>query len=292
MFERDLPGKNTTGWGSSEEDIGDLPKEICETINGSWGFNLRDRKHKSSKELIHYLIKAAGYGSNLLLNVGPMPNGKIQPTHKKSLKEIGNWLELYGETIYETKQGPLKPNIDFVSTQKNNIVYVHFLNSKQTNYEFNGIENSAIKSIKYFNTNLDVDYSYNNNILSINLNKDIIDDIEETYWVSSGNTLPHVLTFSLPSNKRFEFLSFIAKNNNKPETWAKHIRISSADPFPHMGGWEVIADLNLSQTGEEKIITIDPKRGRYFRLEIFSTQNEMAKEASFSQFKVMDLINK
>ena len=184
MFERDLPGKNTTGWGSSEEDIGDLPKEICETINGSWGFNLRDRKHKSSKELIHYLIKAAGYGSNLLLNVGPMPNGKIQPTHKKSLKEIGNWLELYGETIYETKQGPLKPNIDFVSTQKNKIVYVHFLNSKQTNYEFNGIENSAIKSIKYFNTNLDVDYSYNNNILSINLNKDIIDDIDTIITIS------------------------------------------------------------------------------------------------------------
>ena len=184
MFERDLPGKNTTGWGSSEEDIGDLPKEICETINGSWGFNLRDRKHKSSKELIHYLIKAAGYGSNLLLNVGPMPNGKIQPTHKKSLEEIGNWLELYGETIYETKQGPLKPNIDFVSTQKNKIVYVHFLNSKQTNYEFNGIENSAIKSIKYFNTNLDVDYSYNNNILSINLNKDIIDDIDTIITIS------------------------------------------------------------------------------------------------------------
>ena len=184
MFERDLPGKNTTGWGSSEEDIGDLPKEICETINGSWGFNLRDRKHKSSKELIHYLIKAAGYGSNLLLNVGPMPNGKIQPTHKKSLKEIGNWLEFYGETIYETKQGPLKPNIDFVSTQKNKIVYVHFLNSKQTNYEFNGIENSAIKSIKYFNTNLDVDYSYNNNILSINLNKDIIDDIDTIITIS------------------------------------------------------------------------------------------------------------
>ena len=184
MFERDLPGKNTTGWGSSEEDIGDLPKEICETINGSWGFNLRDRKHKSSKELIHYLIKAAGYGSNLLLNVGPMPNGKIQPTHKKSLKEIGNWLELYGETIYETKQGPLKPNIDFVSTQKNKIVYVHFLNSKQTNYEFDGIEKSTIKSIKYFNTNLDVDYSYNNNILSIDLNKDRIDDIDTIITIS------------------------------------------------------------------------------------------------------------
>ena len=184
MFERDLPGQNTTGWGSSKEDIGDLPKEICETINGSWGFNLRDRKHKSSKELIHYLVKAAGYGSNLLLNVGPMPNGKIQPTHIKSLMELGNWLKLYGETIYETRQGPLNPNVNYVSTQKKNKVYIHFLNSEQTNYEFNGIKNSAIKSIKYFNSNLDVEYRHNNDILTINLNKDIIDDIDTIITIS------------------------------------------------------------------------------------------------------------
>ena len=184
MFERDLPGQNTTGWGSSKEDIGDLPKEICETINGSWGFNLRDRKHKSIKELIHYLVKAAGYGSNLLLNVGPMPNGKIQPTHIKSLMELGNWLKLYGETIYETRQGPLNPNVNYVSTQKKNKVYIHFLNSEQTNYEFNGIKNSAIKSIKYFNSNLDVEYSHSNDILTINLNKDIIDDIDTIITIS------------------------------------------------------------------------------------------------------------
>ena len=184
MFERDLPGQNTTGWGSSKEDIGDLPKEICETINGSWGFNLRDRKHKSSKELIHYLVKAAGYGSNLLLNVGPMPNGKIQPTHIKSLMELGNWLKLYGETIYETRQGPLNPNVNYVSTQKKDKVYIHFLNSEQTNYEFNGIKNSAIKSIKYFNSNLDVEYSHSHDILTINLNKDIIDDIDTIITIS------------------------------------------------------------------------------------------------------------
>ncbi len=184
MFERDLPGQNTTGWGSSKEDIGDLPKEICETINGSWGFNLRDRKHKTSKELIHYLVKAAGYGSNLLLNVGPMPNGKIQPTHIKSLMELGNWLELYGETIYETRQGPLNPNVNYVSTQKKNKVYVHFLNSEQTNYEFNGIKNGAIKSIKYFNSNLDVDYSHSDDKLTINLKKDIIDDIDTIITIS------------------------------------------------------------------------------------------------------------
>ena len=128
MFEKDLPGKNTTGWGTPADQIGTVPLEVCETINGSWGFNLQDRKHKSEKELIHYLIKAAGYGSNMLLNVGPMPNGKIQPKHQATLRAMGDWLKQNGETIYGTRKGPIPPNDDFVSTQKGKTVYVHLLN--------------------------------------------------------------------------------------------------------------------------------------------------------------------
>ena len=77
MFEKDLPGHNTTGF-APEQKIGELPKETCETINNSWGFNLQDGSNKSRKDLIQYLVKASGYGANFLLNVGPMPNGKIQ----------------------------------------------------------------------------------------------------------------------------------------------------------------------------------------------------------------------
>ena len=128
MFEKDLPGNNSTGWGTPADQIGTVPLEVCETINGSWGFNLQDRKHKSDKELIHYLIKAAGYGSNMLLNVGPMPNGKIQPKHQSSLKAIGNWLKQNGKTIYGTRKGPIPPNDDYVSTQKEKTVYLHLLN--------------------------------------------------------------------------------------------------------------------------------------------------------------------
>ena len=128
MFEKDLPGKNTTGWGTAADQIGSVPLEVCETINGSWGFNLQDRKHKSDKELIHYLIKAAGYGSNMLLNVGPMPNGKIQPEHQASLRAMGAWLKQNGTTIYGTRKGPMAPNDDFVSTQKGKTVYLHLLN--------------------------------------------------------------------------------------------------------------------------------------------------------------------
>ncbi|PKQ45270.1 alpha-L-fucosidase [Confluentibacter flavum] len=131
MFEKDLPGKSTQGFASKPEDIGELPKEVCETINGSWGFNLKDRKHKSKKELVQYLIKAAGYNSNLLLNVGPMPNGNIQPEHIQSLAEVGDWLKQNGETIYGTEGGLIPPNENWVSTQKGQTLYLHILNTQK-----------------------------------------------------------------------------------------------------------------------------------------------------------------
>lgn len=127
MFEKDLPGHNTTGF-APEQKIGDLPKETCETINNSWGFNLRDDRNKSRKDLIQYLVKAAGYGANFLLNVGPMPNGKIQPEHVELLKQMGEWTRQYGETIYGTRGGPLSAREWGVMTQKGNKVYIHILN--------------------------------------------------------------------------------------------------------------------------------------------------------------------
>ena len=74
----DLPGQKTAGF-NAESEVGDLPLETCETINGAWGYNANDKRLKSTKDLIHYLVKAAGYNANFLLNVGPMPNGKSSP---------------------------------------------------------------------------------------------------------------------------------------------------------------------------------------------------------------------
>ena len=125
MFEKDLPGKNTTGFGGA--DIGLLPLETCETINRSWGFNLQDDKHKSYQELIRYLVKAAGNNANFLLNVGPMPNGKVQKEHLEILKEIGAWLAIYGETIYGTRQGLAGLDENVVSTRKGGKLYLHVL---------------------------------------------------------------------------------------------------------------------------------------------------------------------
>jgi alpha-L-fucosidase len=150
MFEKDLPGQNTTGWATAEDQIAlNLPLEVCETINGSWGFNLQDENHKSNTELLHYLIKAAGYGSNLLLNVGPMPNGAIQEEHQASLSAMGAWMKQFGATIYGTQKGPLKPTDDYAITRKGDLLYLHVLNPQLEKIHFADFD-GKIASIKAF----------------------------------------------------------------------------------------------------------------------------------------------
>lgn len=177
MFEKDLPGKGTKDFATSKDDIGNLPLEVCETINGSWGFNLKDRKHKSEKELIQYLINAAGYGSNLLLNVGPMPNGEIQDEHINSLKKIGLWVKENGETIYGTRKGPSEPNDQFVTTKKQNKIYIHVLDSSIESLEIKTFA-KKIKSFIYFNSKKKVKYVNKHNKLKIDLEKSEMNDID------------------------------------------------------------------------------------------------------------------
>jgi alpha-L-fucosidase len=136
MFEKDLPGRNTSGFGD-EAKVGSLPLETCETMNGAWGFNIHDHNYKSTAQLVQYLVKAAGSNANFLLNVGPMPNGKIQPEFTATLSEMGEWMRKYGETIYETRGGPIDSHPWGVTTAKGNKVYVHLLGDSDENLLLN-----------------------------------------------------------------------------------------------------------------------------------------------------------
>lgn len=122
-FEKDLPGHNTTGFGG--QDVSQLPLETCETMNDSWGYNITDRNYKSTKRLVQYLVSAACYNSNFLLNVGPMPDGSIQQEFVDTLKNIGRWMEKNGETIYGTRGAGPKPWGGF--TRKGKTMYMHIL---------------------------------------------------------------------------------------------------------------------------------------------------------------------
>ena len=125
-FEKDLPGHNSAGFNTTYIS-GQLPLETSNTINDSWGFNIGDHDYKSVPELIEFLVRAAGNNANLLLNIGPMPNGEIQNEFVTRLHAIGGWMSEYGNSIYGTRGGPL-PAADWgVSTQTGNKIYVHIL---------------------------------------------------------------------------------------------------------------------------------------------------------------------
>jgi len=125
IFERDIPGENKSGY--SGQEVSKLPLEGCETISKSWGFRITDDSFKSVKELLHLLIRSAGTDSNLLLNVGPMPNGKIQPECVERLQQMGQWMDKFGYTIYGTRKGLINPQTWGVTTMKDKVCYVHVL---------------------------------------------------------------------------------------------------------------------------------------------------------------------
>lgn len=148
MFERDLPGENSMGFNNTA--ISDeVPLEMCETMNGSWGFNIIDQNYKSVERLVQTMVRAAGYGANFLLNTGPMPNGKIQPENVDTLMAIGLWLETYGESIYGTRKGAVKPQEWGALTQKDDVVYVHVLDPGAGSIEIEGYL-PKIKSAEFF----------------------------------------------------------------------------------------------------------------------------------------------
>jgi alpha-L-fucosidase len=126
MFEKDLPGFNTAGF-NEESRIGNLPLETCETINNAWGYNAQDKKFKSVKALVHYLVRAAGCNANFLLNIGPKPDGMIQEEFSDRLKEMGAWMGRNGESIYGTRGGPIPPRDWGAMTRKGSRVYLHIL---------------------------------------------------------------------------------------------------------------------------------------------------------------------
>lgn len=126
MFERDLPGENTAGL--SGQQISRLPLETCETMNGMWGYKITDQNYKSDTTLVHYLVGAAGRNANLLMNIGPQPDGCLPEVAVERLKKMGEWMKVYGETIYGTRGGFIAPHDWGVTTQKGNRLFVHILN--------------------------------------------------------------------------------------------------------------------------------------------------------------------
>lgn len=156
MFERDLPGENKAGL-SSESEIGQLPLETCQTMNGMWGYKIQDQNYKSVSELIRLLVRASGKGANLLMNVGPQPNGEIPAVALERLKGMGEWLSKYGETVYGTTRGDVMTADWGTTTRKGNTLYVHILTDNMPQFVTLPLKDKVVSAVN-LNTGTKVFY--------------------------------------------------------------------------------------------------------------------------------------
>jgi alpha-L-fucosidase len=105
------------------------PWETCMTLGTQWSWKPEDTI-KTPAEVINILARTVGSDGNLLLDVGPMPDGRIEPRQVEVLRRVGVWMGSHGEGIYGARGGPWKPTKGVASTRRGNIIYLHILKWK------------------------------------------------------------------------------------------------------------------------------------------------------------------
>lgn len=156
IFERDKPGENEAGL--SGQEVSRLPLETCQTMNNSWGYRIRDNEYKSAEELIQYLVGTAGRDANMLLNIGPRPDGSLPPQAVERLSAIGEWMQTYAPTVQGVRGGPVSPQQWGVTTFRGNKIYVHVLDH-ESSVIFIPYAGNKLKQAKIFHNSKSVKYT-------------------------------------------------------------------------------------------------------------------------------------
>ena len=128
-FDRDHPDEDAD-YRTPEQRVGAFdnqhPWETCMTLGSQWAWKPDDTL-KTADECIRILVQCITGDGNLLLNVGPMPDGRIEPRQAEVLRQVGAWLRKYGESVYGTRGGPFRNGRWGGSATKGNAVYLHIL---------------------------------------------------------------------------------------------------------------------------------------------------------------------
>ena len=153
----------------------DRPWESCITICRQWAWKPNDEL-KSLKECIQTLVLCSGGDGNLLFNVGPMPDGRIEPRQVERLREMGQWLGTHGRSIYGTHGGPWKPTKAVASTRLGNAIFVHVFRANDNKVELPDLPRQIISA--QLLTGRSVPFTQKDGELTLNLEHVTIDPID------------------------------------------------------------------------------------------------------------------
>lgn len=136
IVDRDVPGPYEN-YRTPEQQVPNKPLsypwETCMTMATSWSYVPND-VYKPSRQLIHTLVDIVAKGGNFLLNVGPSPTGELAPDAYDRMREIGAWMKINGEAIYNTR--PISPykegKICFTSLSDGSIYAIYLADEDET----------------------------------------------------------------------------------------------------------------------------------------------------------------
>jgi alpha-L-fucosidase len=184
-FFKGMPGNHGDYYSSEYNDAehvqNNYPWEESRGIGGSYGVNRAENwnNYNTTKELILELVDIVSRGGNLLLNIGPNADGTIPVVMQERLIEMGRWLKVNGEGIYETVPHSLKQvktdNQHLFFTQKEKALYVFF--SKWTEHISFEYLSKTPSSIQFLGTEIQLNWKLENNQLIIDIPKLTIDEI-------------------------------------------------------------------------------------------------------------------
>jgi len=159
-------------FATPEQHIGTFDRlwawETCMTIGEQWAWKPGDHL-KSRKECIHTLLHTIGGDGNLLFNVGPMPDGRIEARQLDILKEMGTWITENQEAVYGTRGGPYKPSETLVSTHKDNRIFLYLLQHPGKNLTLPLPEGVGIQSASFLLNGTTLPFTQSTSSLTLRL---------------------------------------------------------------------------------------------------------------------------
>ncbi len=157
-------------YATPEQEVGKFDNknawETCMTIANQWAWKPND-KLKSKKECIQTLLQTVGGDGNLLFNVGPMLDGRIEQRQKERLFEMGDWLKINGEAVYGTRGGPYLPTDAMVSTHKNNKIYLHVFDTSKNELKLSLPKGVKVKKAYFLDGDTALEVKRTKNTLTI-----------------------------------------------------------------------------------------------------------------------------